>query len=125
LQIRDIILCGHYGCGGISAALDGHRHGIVDHWLQPIRDVADSHAGQLAKIGEESARLNLLCELSIRAQVESLARTPIIEYAWQQGRRISIHGWVYSLDDGLIHDLGCTRSGYAAQDGRCVEFNGA
>jgi carbonic anhydrase len=110
LQIRDIILCGHYGCGGISAALDGHRHGIVDHWLQPIRDVADSHAGQLADIEDQSARMNKLCELSIRSQVENLARTPIIEYAWQQGRQISIHGWVYSLDDGLIQDLGCTRS---------------
>ena len=110
LGIEHIILCGHYGCGGIRTALDGHRHGIVDHWLQPIRDIADSHADELDEQGSERALQDRLCELSIQSQVESLARTPIIQYAWKRGRRINIHGWVYSLEDGLIQDLQCGRS---------------
>lgn len=109
LEIKDIILCGHHGCGGVRAALDGHRHGVIDHWLQPIRDIADSHAQELDACADPMHRSNLLCEISIRAQVNNLARTPIIQYAWRQGRDISIHGWVYSLDDGLIRDLDCTR----------------
>lgn len=110
LNIEHIILCGHYGCGGVRAALDGHRHGIVDHWLQPIRDTADAHAEELDSFGSDSASQDRLCELSIQAQVENLARTPIIQYAWKRGRRINIHGWVYSLSDGLIRDLKCGRS---------------
>ena len=116
LNIEHIILCGHYGCGGIRAALDGHRHGVVDHWLQPIRDIADVHSEELAACEELAASGagcsadDRLCELSIRAQVENLARTPIIQYAWKRGRRISIHGWVYSLSDGVIRDLQCGRS---------------
>ena len=110
LGIEHIILCGHYGCGGIRTALDGHRHGIVDHWLQPIRDIADSHADELDAQSSERAQQDRLCELSIQSQVENLARTPIIQYAWKRGRRINIHGWVYSLGDGLIRDLQCSRS---------------
>lgn len=110
LGIQNIILCGHYGCGGIRAALDGHRHGIVDHWLQPIRDVAESHASVLDACESTTASLDRLCELSIQAQVENLARTPIIQYAWKRGIRVNIHGWVYSLNDGLIRDLQCSRS---------------
>jgi len=110
LKIEHIILCGHYGCGGIRTALDGHRHGIVDHWLQPIRDVADAHAEELDTCGTQNSLHDRLCELSIQSQVENLARTPIIQYAWKRGRRIHIHGWVYSLTDGIIRDLQCSRS---------------
>jgi len=110
LNIEHIILCGHYGCGGIRTALDGHRHGIVDHWLQPIRDIADAHKEELDACSSANALLDRLCELSIETQVENLARTPIIQYAWKRGRRINIHGWVYSLSDGLIRDLQCGRS---------------
>jgi carbonic anhydrase len=110
LGIQNIILCGHYGCGGIRAALDGHRHGIVDHWLQPIRDVAEGHASVLDACTSKNGSLDRLCELSIQAQVENLARTPIIQYAWKRGKRVNIHGWVYSLDNGLIRDLQCSRS---------------
>lgn len=110
LGIQNIILCGHYGCGGIRAALDGHRHGIVDHWLQPIRDVAESHASVLDACTSRTDFLDKLCELSIQAQVENLARTPIVQYAWKRGKQVTIHGWVYSLNDGLIRDLECSRS---------------
>lgn len=108
LEIKHIIVCGHYGCGGVNAAMDGNRHGIVDHWLQPIRDVAEAHDAQLEKIVDRDTRLNRLCELSIVAQVENLARTPIIQSAWKRQKELSIHGWVYGLGDGLIRDLECT-----------------
>ncbi|MCR9135243.1 MAG: carbonate dehydratase [Alphaproteobacteria bacterium] len=107
LEIKHIIVCGHYGCGGVRAAMDGHRHGIIDHWLQPIRDTADEHEDGLAKIIDPETRLNQLCELSIRAQVEGLARTPIIQSAWKRGKTLSIHGWIYGLNDGLLRDLDC------------------
>lgn len=107
LNVRHIIVCGHYGCGGVRAAMDGRRHGVVDHWLQPVRDVADDHAAYLDSISDPDIRLNRLCELSIEAQVASLSRTPIIQSAWKQGRALNIHGWVYGLNDGLLRDLGC------------------
>lgn len=107
LEIKHIIVCGHYGCGGVRAAMDGHRHGIIDHWLQPIRDTADDNQEMLARIIDPETRLNQLCELSIRAQVSGLARTPIIEAAWQRGKNLSIHGWIYGLNDGLLRDLDC------------------
>lgn len=115
LGVKHIIVCGHYGCGGIRAAVDGHRHGIIDHWLQPIRDVADSHGGEVNSIPDEDQRLNRLCELSVMAQVESLSRTPIIRSAWQRGKELSIHGWIYGLNDGLLRDLECGCCGHEAR----------
>jgi carbonic anhydrase len=108
IGVKHIIVCGHYGCGGIRAAMDGHRHGIIDHWLQPIRDIADNCQPDLAAIADPEARLNHLCERTIAAQVESLSRTPIIRSAWRRNKAVSIHGWVYGLDDGLLRDLDCT-----------------
>lgn len=116
LKVRHIIVCGHHGCGGVRAAMDGHRHGLIDHWLQPVRDTAALHCEELAAIGEDEARLDLLCELSIAAQVESLARTPIIQSAWNRGKELNVHGWVYSLTDGLLRDLDVSRSGNAIQN---------
>lgn len=109
LEVKHIIVCGHYGCGGVRAAMDGHRHGIIDHWLQPVRDIAEAGAENLARIADPETRLNRLCELSIEAQVESLARTPILQSAWRRGRELHIHGWVYGLNDGLLRDLECGR----------------
>lgn len=111
LEVKHIIVCGHYGCGGVRAAMDGHRHGIIDHWLQPIRDVADTHDKALNAMRDPDTRLNRLCELSIAAQVEGLSRTPIIQSAWKRGRELAIHGWVYGLNDGLIRDLECGCAG--------------
>lgn len=110
LAVEHIIVCGHYGCGGVQAAMEDCRHGIVDHWLQPIRDVADVNSPDLASCGDEQARLSRLCELSIRSQVQNLSRTPIIQGAWRRRMALSIHGWVYSLSDGLLHDLQCSLS---------------
>jgi carbonic anhydrase len=111
LEVKHIIVCGHYGCGGVRAAMDGHRHGIIDHWLQPIRDVADMHDKALDAVLDPDTRLNRLCELSIAAQVEGLSRTPIIQSAWKRGKELAIHGWVYGLNDGLIRDLECGCAG--------------
>jgi carbonic anhydrase len=108
LEVEHIIVCGHYGCGGVHSAVDGHRHGLIDHWLQPIRDVAERHSETLDKIAVEDARHDLLCELSIKEQVRRLAQTPIIRTAWGSGRKLAVHGWVYALEDGIIRDLECT-----------------
>ncbi len=118
LEIKHIIVCGHYGCGGVKAAMDGERHGIIDHWLQPIRDVADENEVALDKIRDPDTRLNQLCELSIKAQVNGLARTPIIRSAWKRGRELAIHGWIYGLKDGLLRDLdcGCTTPHRSAEE---------
>ncbi len=109
LGVRQIIVCGHHGCGGVRAAMEGNRHGVIDHWLQPIRDTAEAQWQELDKVQNENDRLARLCELSIAAQVENLARTPIIRSAWRRGVKIEIHGWVYSLLDGLLKDLNCSR----------------
>lgn len=110
LGVQHIIVCGHHGCGGVRAAMDGDRHGVIDHWLQPIRDVAEHNIDSLEHLADSNEKLDSLCEMSIAAQVESLAKTPIIQSAWRRGNRLKIHGWVYSLKDGLIRDLGCGRS---------------
>ena len=110
LQVRHVIICGHYGCGGLRAAMDGCRHGIIDHWLQPIRDVAEANREELGGIADTEARYRRLCELTIAAQVESLSRTPIIQSAWRRGYPLAIHGWIYDLGDGHLRNLSCTRT---------------
>ncbi len=109
LGVKHIIICGHYGCGGIRAAVSGERFGLIDHWLQPVRDVADNRFECRECWSEED--LDRLCEASIAAQVERLARTPTIQEAWKAGKDVSIHGWVYGLQDGLLSNLDCTVRG--------------
>ncbi|MEQ8356116.1 MAG: carbonic anhydrase [Kiloniellaceae bacterium] len=108
LQVREIIVTGHYGCGGIQAAVDGERHGIIDHWLQPIRDTAAHRTEELAKLPEGRARLDRLCELNVQAQVQRVAETPIVQDAWKRGQPLLVHGLVYGLTDGRLRNLGCT-----------------
>lgn len=108
LSIREIIVCGHYGCGGIKAAVDGERHGIIDHWLQPIRDTAAQRAKELAGLADEGRRLDRLCELNVMAQVERVAETPIVQDAWKRGQRLLVHGLVYGLTDGRLRNLDCS-----------------
>jgi len=107
LEVRHVIVCGHYGCGGIRAAADGERHGVIDHWLQPVREVAEENAAELTGLEDGEARLDRLCELSVRAQVNRLARTPTMISARKAGRKVNIHGWIYGLRDGLLSDLRC------------------
>jgi len=109
LKVKRVIVCGHHGCGGVTAALNGERHGLIDYWLHPIRDLAEARAAELERIADPAARTNRLCELNVVAQVRQVADTPIVRDAWARGQSLTIHGWVYSIDDGLLRDLNCTR----------------
>ncbi len=105
LEVTDIIVCGHYGCGGVKAALEHKPYGLIDNWLRHIKDVARGAHDELAELSGE-ARVDRLVELNIRAQVANLAATTIVQGAWSRGKELSVHGWVYSIKDGLLRDLG-------------------
>jgi carbonic anhydrase len=106
LKVEHIIVCGHHGCGGIKAAMDNLQLGLIDNWLRHVQDVMDEHKDELAQIEDESQRLDRLCELNVVEQVMSVARTTIVQSAWQRGQELAIHGWIYGLQDGLLRDLG-------------------
>jgi carbonic anhydrase len=105
LKVKHIIVCGHYGCGGVRAALLNSRHGLIDNWLRHIQDVRQKHADWLAEIEDESARVDKLCELNIIEQVINVCQTTIVQNAWEEGQELTVHGWVYGLSDGLVRDL--------------------
>ena len=107
------MVVGHYGCGGVAAAIDGKRRGLVDHWLHPIREVFHGHREELEALGEERTRLDRLCELNVMRQVKNVASDVFVQEAWARGQELSVHGWVYSLANGLITDLDVTTSGPA------------
>ena len=108
LKVEHIMVVGHYGCGGVSAAVDGQRRGLVDHWLHPIREVEREHRTELDAIADSHARLDRLCELNVIRQVRNVASDIIVMEAWKRGQNLSVHGWVYSLADGLVEDLNVT-----------------
>jgi carbonic anhydrase len=108
LKVKHIMVVGHYGCGGVAAAIDGKRRGLVDHWLHPIREIYQTHRAELDAIPEEHARLDRLCERNVMRQVENVAADVFVQDAWARGQAVSVHGWVYSLANGLITDLGVT-----------------
>jgi carbonic anhydrase len=116
LRVRHAIVCGHHGCGGVSAALEGARHGLIDNWLRHVADVAEKHAAELADLTGER-RLARLCELNVVEQVANLCQTTIVEDAWARGAELTVHGVVYGLEDGLLQDLGISRSS-GGGDGR-------
>ena len=107
LKVRHIIVCGHYGCGGVRAALTGERLGLIDNWLRHIQDVRDKHAAQLSPLVGEAAA-NRLCELNVIEQVANVAQTTIVRDAWERGQPLAVHGWIYDLADGRLRDLGMT-----------------
>jgi carbonic anhydrase len=111
LKVKHIIVVGHYGCGGISAAVDGKRRGLVDHWLHPIREVYHEHSHELEAIPDRSARLSRLCELNVIRQVRNVSSDIIVQAAWARAHDLSVHGWIYSLANGLVTDLDVTVSG--------------
>jgi len=111
LKVKHIIVVGHYGCGGIGAAVDGQRRGLVDHWLHPIREVADDHRAELAAITDPHKRHDRLCELNVMRQVRNVASDVFVQDAWARGQSLSVHGWVYSLANGLVNDLNVTVGG--------------
>jgi carbonic anhydrase len=105
LRVRHIIVCGHYGCGGVLAALRDDRLGLVDNWLRHVQDVRAKHQAEIDGLGSEVEQHRRLCELNVMEQVANLSRTTIVRDAWAQGQSLSVHGWVYDLADGLIRDL--------------------
>jgi carbonic anhydrase len=108
LKVRHIIVCGHYGCGGVRAALDTQRRGLIDHWLQPVADLAQRHVEHLKEIADFDTRVNVACEHNVRAQVEYLGHNPFVTDAWRRNQKLAIHGWIYSIRDGLLRDLDLT-----------------
>jgi len=108
LKVKHIMVVGHYGCGGVRAAVDGKRRGLVDHWLHPIRDVYNEHRHVLDAMPDEAARLDRLCELNVARQVKNVAADVFVQDAWARGQDLSVHGWVYSLANGLVKDLNLT-----------------
>jgi carbonic anhydrase len=108
LKVKHVLVVGHYGCGGVRAAVDGQRRGLVDHWLHPIREVSHEHRHELEAIPEEKARLDRLCELNVIRQVRNVASDVFVQDAWARGQDVCVHGWVYSLANGLVTDLGVT-----------------
>ena len=108
LKVKHIMVVGHYGCGGVSAAVDGKRRGLVDHWLHPIREVYQAHRAELDLILDQGRRLDRLCELSVIRQVRNVASDIFVQDAWRRGQSLAVHGWVYSLANGLVNDLSAT-----------------
>ena len=108
IKVKHIMVVGHYGCGGVAAAVDGQRRGLVDHWLHPIREVAHDHKHELDAIPEQRAMLDRLTELNVIRQVRNVASDVFVQDAWARGQQICVHGWVYSIANGHITDLNVT-----------------
>lgn len=106
LKVNHIIVCGHYGCGGVQAAMRNLKLGLIDNWLRHVKDVIHKHDTALSQIEDETERLNKLCELNVIEQVLNVASTTIVQNAWKQGQELAVHGWIYGLEDGLLRELG-------------------
>jgi carbonic anhydrase len=109
LRVRHVIVCGHYGCSGVRAAMEDQRHGLADNWLRHVRDVRLKHTEELNGTADPAKRLARLSELNVIEQVENVANTTIVADAWGRGQKVLIHGWIYDVADGLLHDLEVTR----------------
>lgn len=105
LKVEHVIVCGHYNCGGVRAAMESAPHGLIDNWLRNIKDVFELHSQYLNKIGNPDERADRLCELNVATQVANLGSTTIVQDAWRRGQKLTIHGWIYGLKDGLLKDL--------------------
>jgi carbonic anhydrase len=113
LRVRHIIVCGHYGCSGVSAVLRGDRLGLCDNWLRHVQDVREKHVARLATRAGATAASDRLCELNVVEQVANVCHTSIVRDAWDRGQALTVHGWIYGLDDGRLRDLGTTIAGSA------------
>ncbi len=117
LQVKHIIVCGHYGCGGVKAAMEDVQHGLVDNWIRTIRDIYLTRGEEFAGLGSNEERVNKLCEVNVRTQVYNVGHTTVVQEAWKRGQELTVHGWIYSLEDGLLRDLGATVSGNGELEG--------
>jgi len=106
LRVAHVVVCGHYGCSGVRAALRGERHGLVDNWLRHVGDVREKHRARLALEASEEAAFDRLAELNVVEQVLNVSNTTVVRDAWSRGQALTVHGWIYGLSDGLLRDLG-------------------
>jgi len=106
LKVEHIMVCGHYGCGGVTHAMRNEELGLIDNWLRSIKDVYERHRAELETIADEQARLDRLCELHVGQQVANICHTTIVQSAWRHGHLVTVHGFIYSITDGLLRDLG-------------------
>ena len=105
LKVKHVMVTGHYGCGGVKAAMENNKLGLIDYWLRYIRDVYFANQTELDAISDETLRLRRLCELNVLQQVDNVARCNIVQNAWARGQELSIHGWAYDIHDGILHNL--------------------
>jgi carbonic anhydrase len=105
LKVKHIIVCGHYGCGGVQAAMKNQRFGLIDNWLRHVQDVMQKHEARMRAIEGEAERLDRLCELNVIEQVLNVGQTTIVQNAWARSQELTVHGWVYGLHDGIVRDL--------------------
>jgi carbonic anhydrase len=112
LRVEHVIVCGHYGCGGVRAAYFGSSLGLINNWLRHVEDVRDRHADLMNDGGDEEARINRLCELNVLEQVRHVCQTTIVRDAWRRQQPLAVHGWIYDVADGLLRDLECTVTGF-------------
>ena len=111
LQVKHIMVVGHYGCGGVRAAMEPLPHGMIDNWLRSLKDVYAEQRAQLTRIESEEERVNLLCELNVKQQVKNVCRSVVVQSAWGRGQELRVHGWIYGVGDGLLKNLNVTVSG--------------
>ena len=111
LHVKHIIVCGHYGCAGVRAALLDEKLGLIDNWLRHVQDVREKHRGELESLRDDDERHARLCELNVIDQVENVTSTTVVRDAWARGDQLTVHAWIYSLTDGLLHDLGLCAKG--------------
>ena len=105
LKVKHIIVCGHYGCGGVRAALHNHRLGLIDNWLRHVQDVHEKHTDRVKALEGENQRVDRLCELNVIEQVVNVCQTTVVQEAWARGQKLTIHGWIYGLVDGHVQTL--------------------
>lgn len=105
LKVKHVIVCGHYGCGGVKAAMENEEHGLIDNWLRQIKDIYQRYEAKLTPLKDNHEKLNLLCELTVFEQVSNVCHTTIVQNAWRRGQALTAHGWIYDIRDGILKDL--------------------
>jgi carbonic anhydrase len=111
LKVSHIIVCGHYGCGGVHAAMEHREYGLIDNWLRHLKDIYQKHADVLDSIHDEHQCFDRFCELNVIEQVYNVCHTTIVQGAWRRGQELAVHGWIYDVGDGLLRDLNVTLTG--------------
>ena len=121
LQVQHIIVCGHYGCGGVEAALHNCSYGLIDNWLRHVQDVRNKHQRLLSECRDEQQQLQRLCELNVIEQVVNVCQTTMVQNAWQRDQALAVYGWIYDVHDGLVRDLGLNVTGYSQLAGQYTQ----